>query len=156
MSGFVWPHGLQHIRLPCTSPSPRACSNLCPSSWSCHPTISSSVVPFSSWLQSFPASGSFPVSQFFASGGQSYRSFSFNISPSMNIQDWFSLRWKLVVSPSLSKEIQSVHPKVNHSWIFIGRTDAETPILWPPDAKNQLIGKDPDAGKNWRDRKSVV
>ena len=64
-------HGLQHTRLPCLSPTPRACSNWCPSSWWCHPTISPSVVPFSSCLQSFPASGSLPMSQLFASGGQS-------------------------------------------------------------------------------------
>ena len=65
------PHGLQHVRLPCPSPSPRAYSNSCPLSWWCHPTISSSVVPFSSRLQSCPALGSFPMSQFIASGGQS-------------------------------------------------------------------------------------
>ena len=64
-------HGLHHARLPCPSPAPEACSNSCPLSRWCHPPISSSVVPFSSCLQSFPASGSFPVSQFFASGGQS-------------------------------------------------------------------------------------
>ena len=64
-------HGVQHARLPCPSPTSRACSNSCSSSWRCHPTISSSVVPFSSCLQSFPASGSFPMSQFFASCGQS-------------------------------------------------------------------------------------
>ena len=64
------PHGLQYARLPCPSPTPRACSNSCPLSWWCHPTISSSVVPSSSCFQSFPASGSFPMSQFFASGGQ--------------------------------------------------------------------------------------
>ena len=71
MSNSLWPHGLQHARLPCPSLTPGACSNLCPSSLWCHPTISSSVVPFSSCLQSFPASGSFPMSQFFVSGGQS-------------------------------------------------------------------------------------
>ena len=65
MSDSLQPHGLQHARLPHPSPTPRACSNSCPSSWWCHPTISSSVVPFSSCLQSFPASGSFPMSQFF-------------------------------------------------------------------------------------------
>ena len=64
------PHGLQHAGLPCPSLTPRACSDSCPSSKWCHPSISSSVVPFSSCLQSFPASGSFPVSQFFVSGGQ--------------------------------------------------------------------------------------
>ena len=65
----LWPHGLQHTRLPCLSATPRACSNSCPSRQWCYPTISSSVVPFSC-LQSFPASGSFPMSQVFASGGQ--------------------------------------------------------------------------------------
>ena len=71
MASSLRPHGLQHARLPCPSPTPGACSNSCPLNRWCHPTISSSVVPFSSCLQSFPASGSFPVSQFFASGGQS-------------------------------------------------------------------------------------
>ena len=71
LSNSLRPHGLQHTRLPCSSPSPRACSNSCPSSQWCHPTISSSVVPFFSCLQYFPASESFPVSHFFLSGGQS-------------------------------------------------------------------------------------
>ena len=65
------PHGLQHSRLPCSSPVPKACTNSCPSSWWCHPTISSFVIPFSSCLRSFPESGSFQMSQFFDSGGQS-------------------------------------------------------------------------------------
>ena len=67
----LWPHGLQHARLPCPSPTSGAYSNSCPSSWWCHPTISSSVIPFSSHLQSFLASGSFAMSHFFASSGQS-------------------------------------------------------------------------------------
>ena len=71
MSDSLWPHELHHTRLPCPSPIPGACSNSCPSSWWCHPTISSSVVPYSFCLQSFPALGSFPMSQFFTSGGQS-------------------------------------------------------------------------------------
>ena len=71
MASSLRPHGLQHARLPCLSPTPRVYSNSCPLSRWCHPTISSSVVPFSSRLQSFPASGSFLMSQFFASGGQS-------------------------------------------------------------------------------------
>ena len=71
MSNYLWPHGLQHARPPCPSPTPRAYSNSCPLSWWCHPTISSSVIPFSSCLQSFPASGSFQMSHFFASGSQS-------------------------------------------------------------------------------------
>ena len=82
-------HGLHHARLPCPSPTSGTYSNSCPSSRWCHPTISSSVVPFSSRLQSLPASGSFPISQFFASGGQSIGvSASVSVSP-MNIQDWF-------------------------------------------------------------------
>ena len=93
VSNSLKPQGLQHARPPCPSPTPRACSDLCPLSWWCHPTISSSVVPFSSRLQSFPASGSFPVSQFFTSGGQSIgASASASILP-MNIQDWFPLGW---------------------------------------------------------------
>ena len=83
------PYKLQHARLPCPSPTPRAFSNSCPSSQWCHVTISSSVIPFSSRLQSCPASGSFPVSQFFTSGGQSIgASASTSVLP-VNIQYWF-------------------------------------------------------------------
>ena len=85
------PHELQHARLPCPSPSPGVWSNLCPLSRWCHPTISSSVVPFSSCLQSFPASGSFSVSLFFASGGQSTGVWASALVLPMNIQDWFPL-----------------------------------------------------------------
>ena len=91
MSDSLKPHGLQHARLPCPSPTPGVCSNSCPLSRWCHPTISSSVLPFSSCLQSFPASGSFLMSQFFASGGQSIGfSASASVLP-MNIQYWFPL-----------------------------------------------------------------
>ena len=83
---------MQHAGLPCPSPTPRVYSNSCPLSRWYHPTISSSVIP-SSCLQSFPASGSFPMSQFFASGGQSNGSFSFSISPSSGFQDWFLFGW---------------------------------------------------------------
>ena len=89
VSNSLQPHGLQHARLPCPSLTARAYSNSSPSHHWCHPTISSSVVPFSSCSWSFPASGSFPVSQFFTSGGQSIGvSASASILP-MNIQDWF-------------------------------------------------------------------
>ena len=93
VSDSLQPHGLQHSKHPCPSPTPRVYSNSCPlSSW-CHPTISSSVVPFSSRLHSFPSSGSSPMSQFFTSGGQSIEvSASASVLP-MNIQDWFPLRW---------------------------------------------------------------
>ena len=88
---LLWPHGLQHSRLPCPSRAPGACLDSCPSIRWCHPTISSSAVPFSSCLQSFPASGSFPVSQFFGSGGQSIgASTSTSVLP-MNIRGWFPL-----------------------------------------------------------------
>ena len=87
------PHALQHTRLPCPSPTPGAYSDSCPLSRWCYPAISSSVVPFSSCLQSFPASRSFPMSQFFASGGQRLGvSASASVLP-MNIQDWFPLGW---------------------------------------------------------------
>ena len=86
-------HGLQHARLPCPSPASKACSNSCPLSQWCHSAVSSSVVPFSSCLQSFPESGSFPMSQFFTSGGQSIGvSASASVLPK-NIQDWFPLGW---------------------------------------------------------------
>ena len=85
------PHGLQHARLPCPSPTPGACSNSCPSSQWCHPTVSSSVTPFFSCLQSFPVSWSFPMSQPFTSGGQSIgASASVSVLP-VNIQDWSPL-----------------------------------------------------------------
>ena len=84
-------HGLQHTRLPCPSPTPRACSNSCPSSRWCYPTISSSVIPFSSCLQTRPASGSFSVSQFFASGGQGTGASASAAVLPMNIQDWLPL-----------------------------------------------------------------
>ena len=91
VSDFLQPHGLQYARLPCPSPTPKVCSDSCPLSRWCHPTISSSVIPFSSCLQSCPASGSFLVSQFFATGGQSFGvSASTSVLP-MNIQDWFPL-----------------------------------------------------------------
>ena len=93
MSNSLWPHGPQHARPPCPSPTPRVYSNSCPLSRWCHPIISSSVVPFSSCFQSFPASGYFQMSQFFALGGQ-----SIGVSPlasvlPMSIQDWLPLGW---------------------------------------------------------------
>ena len=98
MSGSLQPHGLQHARLPWPSPSPRAYSNSCPLSWWCHPNISSSVVPFSSCLQSFPAPRSFPMSQLFTSGGQSIgASASTSVLP-MNIWDWFPLGLTSLIS----------------------------------------------------------
>ena len=124
MSDSLWPHGLQHARLPCPSPTPRACSNSCPSSQWCHSTISSSVVPFSSCLQSFPASGCFSMSWFFASDGQ--RSFSFSLSPTSEHpglisfrMDWLDL---LAVQGTLKSLLQHHSSKVSilqHSGFFI-------------------------------------
>ena len=93
VSDSLQPHGLQHDRLTCPSPTPGVFSSSCPLSQWCHPTISSSVVPFSSCLQSFPSSECFQMSQFFASGGQSIRvSASTSVLP-MNIDNWFPLGW---------------------------------------------------------------
>ena len=93
MSNSLWPHGLQHVRPPCPSPTPGAYSNSCPLTQWCHPNISSSVVPFSTRLQYFPAIQSFPMSQFFMSAGQSTGvSASASVLP-MNIQDWLPIGW---------------------------------------------------------------
>ena len=116
VSDSLWPHGLQQARLPCSSPTPRACSNSCPSSWLCHPTVSSSVVPFSSCLQSFSASGSFPVSQFFASGGQIIGTSASASDLSMNIQNWFLLRLTgliLLLSKGLSRVFSNSTVQMN-------------------------------------------
>ena len=106
VSDPLWPHGLQHARLPCPSPSPRACSNSCPLNQWCHPAISYSVVPFSSCLQSFPASGSFLMSWLFTSGGQGIGvSASASVLP-RNIQGWFPLGltgWISLQSKGLSR-----------------------------------------------------
>ena len=98
MSDSLRPHGLQHARFPCPSPTPRACSNSCASSWWWHATISSSIVPFSSCLQSFPASGSFQMSHFLASGGQSIGISASALVLPLNIQDWFPLGWTDLIS----------------------------------------------------------
>ena len=104
---LCYPHRLQHARLPYPSPTTRACSKSCQSSWWCHPTISSSVVPFSSCLQSFPASGSFPMSQFFISGSKNTgASASVSVLP-MNIQDWFPLELTGLISLQ-SKALSSI------------------------------------------------
>ena len=93
MSNFLRPHGLQNARPPCPSPTPGIYSNSCPIGRWCNPTISSSVVPFSSCLQTFPTSGSFPKSQFFTSDGQNIGVSALASVLPMNIQDWFPLGW---------------------------------------------------------------
>ena len=104
-------HGLQHTRPPCPSPTPGVYSNSCPLSWWCPPTISSSVIPFSSCLQSLPASRSFPMSQFFASGGQSIGVSALALVLPMNIQDWFPFGWTgwiFLLSKGLSRVFSNI------------------------------------------------
>ena len=112
MSNSLWPHGLQHARLSCPSPSPKACSNSCPLSQWCHPTISSSVIPFSSCLQSFPASV-FSNESLLCIKWPKYRSFSFSIIPSNKYSGliffFFFLDW-LVGSPCCPRDSQKSSP----------------------------------------------
>ena len=117
VSDSLQPHESQHARPPCPSPTPRVHSNSCPSSQGCHPAISSSVVPFSSCLQSFPASGSFPMSRFFAS---KYWSFSFSISPSSEHPGLILLGWTgwilLAVQGTLKNLLQHHSSKASVLW----------------------------------------
>ena len=106
MSDSLQPHGLQHASPPCPSPTPGVYSDSCPLSRWCHPTISSSVIPFSSCPQSLPVSGAFQMSQFFASGGQSIGVSASTSVLSMNTQDWFPLGWTGWISLQ-SKDIKS-------------------------------------------------
>ena len=107
VSDSLRPHGLQHTRPPCPSPTPGVYSNSCPLIRWCRPTISSSVIPFSSNLQSYPASGSFPMNQLFASGDQSIGVSALASVLPMNIWDWFPLRWASLI-PLQSKGLSRV------------------------------------------------
>ena len=123
MSDSFQPHGLQLARLPCPSPTSRACSTSCPWSRRCHPTILSSVIPFSFHLQSFPTAGSFPMSQFLASGGQSFGAPAsalkeYSLLP-MNIQEWFPLGLTSLISllsKGLSRVFSNTTVKSINSW----------------------------------------
>ena len=118
MSNSSQPHGLWHTRLPCPSLSPGVCWNSCPSSWCCHPTISFSAAPFSC-PESFPASGSFPVSQLFASGGQSIgASASVSVLP-MNVQGWFPLGLTGLISKGLSRVLSPQNWNILNNTISI-------------------------------------
>ena len=127
MSDSLWPHGLQYSRFPCPSPTPGACSYSCPSSQWCHPTISSSIIPFSC-LQSFPASGSFPVSQFFASGGQSMW-----VLLEKGMADHFSIlalrtpwtEWKKLFYFFINGMGSPVRWQASHSWECLSRVAEE-------------------------------
>ena len=120
MSDSLWTHGLQRTRPPCPSPIPGIYPNSCPFIWWCHPTISSSVVPFSSCPQSFPASGSFPRSQFFTSGWPKYWSFSFSISPSNEYSGMISFRMDWLDLLALQGTVNSLLQ--HHS--------SKAPIFW--------------------------
>ena len=134
MPGFLWPHGLQDSRLPCPSPTPRAYSNSCPSSW-CHPTITSSVIPFSC-LRSFPASKSFQMSRLFSSGGQSIEaSTSASVLPK-NIQGWIPLGlswWISLPSKGLSRDFPNTTVQKHQDFstqLFCGPTLTSTHDYW--------------------------
>ena len=114
------PHGLQHARLPCPSPTPRAYSNSCPWQRWCHPSISSSAIPFSSHLQSFPASGSFPMSQFFTLGGHSIEISASALVLSMNIQDWFPLGLTGLISLQF-KGLSRIKEYIIFKWLAMKR-----------------------------------
>ena len=137
VSDSLQPRGLQQARLPCPLPTSRACSNSCPLSQWCHPTISSSVISFSSYLQSFPASGSFQMSQFFASGGQCIgASASASVLP-MNIQGWFPLGLTGLIS-FLSKELSRVFSSTT---IWKHQFFSTQPSLWFNSHSHTTIGK---------------
>ena len=144
VSDCLWPHGLQYIRLPCPSPTPRACSNSSPLSRWCHPTISSPVIPFFC-LQSFSASGSFLSSQFFASGGQCIGvSASASVLP-VNIQDWFPLGltwWKTQECNQPTFLFSRLW--FDHTWIsyFYPCWQKGCLALAPPGKPSHLLGPD--------------
>ena len=143
MSNSLQTYGLQYARPPCTSPTPRVYPNSCTLSWWCHPTISSSVIPFSSRLQSFLALGSFQMSQFFSSGGQSIGLSALASVLPMNIEDWSLLGctgWISLLSKGLSKVFSnttvqkhqffgtqlSFIVKLSHPYMTTGKTIALT------------------------------
>ena len=126
MSNSPWPHGLQHVRLPCPLPSAEACSNSCPLSWWYYPAISSSVIPFSPCLQSFPASWSFLLSWLFTSGGQSIGALASASVLPMNIQDWFPLGWTGWIF-LLSKELSGVFSSIT---VWKHQFFGTQPSLW--------------------------
>ena len=134
MSNSLQPHGLQHARHPCPSPTHGACSNSCPSSQWCHTTISSSVIPFSC-LRSFLASGYFPISQFFTSRGQST---GVSASASVLIQDWFPLGWTGSISlqsKGLSRVFSSTTIQKHKSF------SAQPSLLFNSHIRTWLLGK---------------
>ena len=150
MSDSLPPHGLQHTRLPCPSPTSGVSLNSCPLSQWCHPTISSSVIPFSSCLQSFPAWESFPVSQFFASGGQSIEaSASASVLP-MNIQDWLD---RFAVQATLKSLLQHHSSKASILWCSASLQSNPHIHKWPlgysPEGHKELDTTEHDHKTRW-------
>ena len=151
VSNTLRPHGVQHARLPCPSLSPGVCSNSCPFSPWCHPTISSSVTLFSSFPQSFPASGSFPMGWLFPSGGQSTGA-SASVLP-MNIQGWFPLVWSLAVQGTVksllwhhNSEASIPEPSSKSNQHDTTRTEVITEALRPgPAARDTSFPRPPRA-----------
>ena len=132
LSNSLWPHESQHARPPCPSPTPGVYLNSCPLSRWCHPIISSSVIPFSSHLQSFPASGSFPMSQSFASGGQSIGVSASTSVLSINTQDWSPLGWTgwlSLQSKGLSRVFSQHHS--SKAWILWPSTFFTVQLSYP-------------------------
>ena len=138
MSNSLRPHELQHARPPCPSPTPGSYSNPCPLSWWCHPTISFSVIPFSSCLQHFPTSSSFPMSQLFASGGRSIGASASVLL--MNIQDWFPLGLTGLI-PLQSKGLSRVFSTAQKHQFFGSQPSSllTYAVLKPNNLQNQLI-----------------
>ena len=119
VSDYLWPRELQHARPPCPAPTPRVYPNSCPLSWWCLPTISSSAVPFSSCPQSFPASGSFPMSQLFALGGQSIGVSALTSVLPMNTQDWSKTDWLDLLAVQGTLKSLLLHHSSKASILFI-------------------------------------
>jgi len=155
MSDSLWPHGLQHARLPCPSPTPRACSNSCPSSWWCHPTISSSVIPFSSCLQSFPI-GVFSNESVLHIRWPKYSASALASVLPMNIQDWFPLGltgWISLQSKVISRVFSNTTIQKHQffsaqlslwsnshihttRWTFVGKVSVHRPLLGASDTNS--------------------
>ena len=154
MSNSVWPYRWQPTRLLCPWESPGKNTGVC-----CHFLLQYDKPRQLIKIQRHHFANKGPSSQSYGFSSSHVWMWELDYKESWVLENWYF--WTVVLektieSPLDCKEIQPVHPKWDQYWIFIGRTDAETPILWPPDAKNWLTGKDPDAGRDWRqDRKST-
>jgi len=138
MSDSLRPHEQQHARPPCPSTTPEVHPNPCPSSWWCHPAISSSVVSFSSCPQSFPASGSFPMSQLFTWGGQSIGFSASTSVPPMNTQDWSPLGWAGWIA-SQSKGLSRVFSNITVQCLMIQQSHCWAYTLRKPEGKETRV-----------------